>query len=158
MLNCCIVKSKVGPLSSRTYLWSFWCTSGTMTSGIKVLHAPIHSFICSVLRLRHEIHVLQAMNAGEVWQRGYDLVCFLARYIVFYCWAGHDEAQAKPRYRSIRYPLATSFASWVGTCTGIVGPFKHLLHVTAHPQFLVLELWAPMGNSTGQYGRLCCIL
>ena len=35
---------------------------------------------------------------------------------------------------------------------GIVEPFKHLLRVTAHPQFLALELQAPMGACSGQYG------
>ena len=40
----------------------------------------------------------------------------------------------------------------MGTCAGIVEPFKHLLRVTAFPQFLVLELRAPMGTCLGQYG------
>ena len=40
----------------------------------------------------------------------------------------------------------------MGTCAGIVEPFKHLLRVTAFPQFLVLELRAPMGTCSGQYG------
>ena len=40
----------------------------------------------------------------------------------------------------------------MGACTGIVGLFKHLLHVRAHPQFFGLELRVPMGACTGQYG------
>ena len=47
--------------------------------------------------------------------------------------------------------LAANFASEVGTCTGIVEPSKHLLSATAHPQFLVLELQAPMGACLGHY-------
>ena len=35
---------------------------------------------------------------------------------------------------------------------GIVEPFKHLLRVTGHPQFLALELRAAMGACSGQYG------
>ena len=39
-----------------------------------------------------------------------------------------------------------------GPCSGIVEPFKHFLRVTAHPQILALELRAPMGACSGQYG------
>ena len=82
----------------------------------------------------------EATNGAEVWQRGYDSVRFLARYNVLESdragkLAGLDEALAKQRYSSIRYRLAAKFASLVSTCGGIVGPFKHLLRVTAHPQF-----------------------
>ena len=28
--------------------------------------------------------------------------------------------------------VAPNFGSWVGTCTGIVGLYKHLFHVKAH--------------------------
>ena len=38
--------------------------------------------------------------------------------------------------------------------TRIVGHFKHLLRVTAHPQFLVLEVRAPMGACLGIYTSL----
>ena len=38
----------------------------------------------------------------------------------------------------------TSHATWADE------PFKHL-HITAHPQILVLELQAPMGTCPGQY-------
>ena len=37
------------------------------------------------------------------------------------------------------HSLAANFTSEVGTCTGIVEPFKHLLRATAHPRFLVFE-------------------
>ena len=43
----------------------------------------------------------------------------------------------------MRYTLAVYFASGVGPCTGLVEPFKLLLRVTTHPQFLVLELRCP---------------
>ena len=39
----------------------------------------------------------------------------------------------------------------MGVCTRIVGLFKHLLRVTAHPQLLVVVLWAPMGACLGHY-------
>ena len=52
------------------------------------------------------------------------------------------------------YTLAVYFASGVGPCTGIVETFKHLLRVTVHPQFLTLELRAPMGACLGQYGTI----
>ena len=41
----------------------------------------------------------------------------------------------------------------MGACTGIVGLFKHLLRVIAHPQFLVLELQVPLGTCSGYYGN-----
>ena len=50
-------------------------------------------------------------------------------------------------------PLAAIFAFGVGPCMGIVEPFKLVLVVTAHPQFLALELWAPMGVCPGQYSK-----
>ena len=52
------------------------------------------------------------------------------------------------------YTLGVYFVSGVGPCTGIVEPFKHLLRVTAHPQFLALELRTPMGACSGQYGTI----
>ena len=42
LLHC---ESKVCPLSSHTQLRLFWCTSGAMTSSIKVLHTPLHSVL-----------------------------------------------------------------------------------------------------------------
>ena len=123
-----------------------------MRSGIKVSHIPIHSLVHSVLRLQYKICVLQATNASEGWQRGYESVRFLARYSFLQRRAGLDEARAKRRFRSIRYTLAANFASGMGVCTEIVGLFKHLFRVTAHPQFLVLELRAPMSACSGHYG------
>ena len=145
-------ESKVGPLSSRTQLRSFWCALGVTTSGVKVSHIPVHSLVRCVLSLRHEIQVLQATNAAEALQRGYESVRFLAWYSVFHCRAGFDEVRAKRRCRSIWYILPANLASWVDACAKIVGPFKHLLRVTAHPQFLVLELRVPMGACPRQYG------
>ena len=40
----------------------------------------------------------------------------------------------------------------MGACTGIVGLFKQLIRVTAHPQLLELELRAPTGTCPGHYG------
>ena len=42
----------------------------------------------------------------------------------------------------------------VGPAMRKVEPFKHLLCETAHPQFLVLKLWAPMGACLGHYGDI----
>ena len=53
---------------------------------------------------------------------------------------------------TMQYSLAAYFASRMDPCTGIVEPFKHLLHVTGHPQFLALELRAAMAACSGQYG------
>ena len=50
-------------------------------------------------------------------------------------------------------PMAANFASGVGSCVGIVEPFKYILRVTPYPQFLALELRVPMGVCSGQYGR-----
>ena len=57
------------------------CALGATTSGIKVLHTPLHGLVRSVLSLQHEICILQAMtDAAETWQRGYEWVNFVARY------------------------------------------------------------------------------
>ena len=49
--------------------------------------------------------------------------------------------------------MISPVGSRVHACTGIVELFKHLLCETAHPQFLVLELQAPMGAYLGQYSK-----
>ena len=56
-----------------------------------------------------------------------------------------NEARAKLRRRWINSVAHVNFGSGMGTCMGRVGLFKHLLRVTAHPHFLLLELRAPMG-------------
>ena len=124
-----------------------------MTSGIKVSHIPVHNLVRNVLRLQYKIRVLQATNASEGWQGGYQSVRFLARYSFLQRRAGLDEARAKRRFRSIRYTLAAYFASGMGACART---FKHLLRVTAHPQFLVRELRAPTDACSGQYGNRRC--
>ena len=86
------------------------------------------------------------------WQWGYESVHFVACCSFLHCRAGLDEAQTKQRCKSIRYTLAANFTPGVGLCRGIVEPFKHLLCATTHPQFLALELRAPMGACLGQYG------
>ena len=119
-----------------------------MTSGIKDSHTPVRSLVRSVLHLQHEICILQPINTAGTWQRGNESVHFLAWYSFLHCWAGLNEAQMKWQSWSIwswrtilsmnPYTLAITFTPWVGTCTGIVKPFKHLL--TAHPNFS--EVWA----------------
>ena len=48
--------------------------------------------------------------------------------------------------------MAANFTSGVGPFMRIIEPFKQVLRVTAHPQILTLELRAPMGACSGQYG------
>ena len=96
------------------------------------------------------VYCKRPLNAGENWQWGYESVHLVAQYsFVLHCLAGLDQTRW---CKSIRYPLAANSESGVGPCTGIVNPFKHLLRATAHPQFLVFELRAPMGTCPGQYG------
>ena len=66
-----------------------------MTSCIKGSRTPVRGLVRSVLRLQHEIHVLQVTNAAEAWQLGYKSVGFLARYTFLHRRAGLDEAWAK---------------------------------------------------------------
>ena len=133
-----------------TELWLFWCALGAMTSS---LHTPVRGLIRSVLPLQHKIHILQATieccgnMATRLWV---SLLCSMLQLL--HCRAGLDEAWMKRRCKSIWHPLAANFASGVGPCGGIVEPFKCLLHATAHPQFLAVELQAPMGPCPGQYG------
>ena len=56
---------------------------------------------------------------------------------------------AKQWCRLIWYTLAANCSSGVYR---IVELFKHPLHATTHPQFLVLELRATMGACPGKYG------
>ena len=140
MLNSCVVNRKSTELTN-THLQLFWCASGTMTSGIKVSHIPVHSLVCRVLSLQYDICILQAMNPLEGWQRGWESVHSLAGYSFLYRQADLDKAQAKRRCRLIWYTLAANFASGMGACAGIVEPFKHLFRVTAHPQILNFFFW-----------------
>ena len=124
-----------------------------LTSDIKVSHTPICSVVCSILCRQNKIHILQAMNTEEAWWWGYESVCFLAQYNFLHRCASLNKARAK---RRCRLTLAANFTPGLGACKGRVQPFKHLHHVTAHPQFLVLELRAPMGTCPGQYDN--CIM
>ena len=136
MLNSCILNPKVDPLRSH----SCYCALDATASGIKGSHTPISDLVRRVLSLQHEICVLQAMTERcETWQQGYESISFVARYSFLNRWAGLNEARCDTIY----------FASRVGPCMGIVESCKYLL---AHPQFLALELRAPMGACSGQYG------
>ena len=53
---------------------TFWFA---MPFSIKVSQTPVCSLVRSVPSLRCEIHVLQATNVAEAWQRGYESVHFL---------------------------------------------------------------------------------
>ena len=124
------------------------CALGATTSGIKVLHTPLHGLVRSVLSLQHEICILQAMTecCGNLATRL--RVSQLCSTIQLSPWLASTKHEV-----TMRYTLAVYFASGVGPCMGIFEPFKHLLCVTAHPQLLVLELQVPMGACSGQYGK-----
>ena len=111
------------------------------------LHTPIHGLVCSILSLQDEISVLQAMteSCGNLATRlQVSQLCSTIQLSPLSGWPRRSTDEA-----TMRYPLAVNFTSGVGPCTEIV---EHLLHVTAHPQFLALELQAPMGACSGQYG------
>ena len=130
-----------GELTAAIALWMPHQASKVRT------HPSVASFTAFFLCSTNFAYCKQRLNAAETWQRGYELVSYVARHSFLHCQAGLDEARSK-----MRYTLAVYFASGVGPCTGIVEPFKHLLRVTAHPHFLALELRAPMGACSGQYG------
>ena len=104
--------------------------------------------VCSILTLQHEIHVLQATNAAEAWQRGYELVHFLAQYSIFHSRADLNEAWVKRQCRSIQYPLAANIKAWVGACAEM-DHSMHLLRVTTHPQSLMLRVASAHGCLPG---------
>ena len=95
------------------------------------VHTLVSSLVRSVFHLQHEFRILQAMNAANPEQiYNVDKIGLKDwKYVQSKQWCG----------------------SGVGTCTEIVEPFKQLLPATAHAQFLVLELRAPMGTCSGQY-------
>ena len=131
-------------------MWLFWCALGATTSRIKIHTHPSVSlfrefFYCSTKSTKCKWQ----LNTAENWQRDYDSVHFVARYSFLHCQGWPRQSMDET---TMQYPLAANFTSRAGPCTGIVEPFKHLLCVTTHPQFLVLELWAPIGASPGQYG------
>ena len=150
MLNPCAVNPKVSPLRSH---------SSDRSDALWAPNIRRHRFayMGSVLPLRHKFaYCKRRLNAAETWQRGsYRSVRFLARYSFLHCRAGLDKARCK----WIWYPAA-NFASGSGPRAGIIEPFKHSLRVTAHPQFLALELRAPVGACPGQYGlrKVCVVL
>ena len=113
MLNPGVVNPKVGLLISQT------CSCNCF----EALRGPRHQvhthlsvalfaafFPCSTIFA----YCKWWLDAVETWQRGYESVHFAARYSFLHC---------RPRLAG-----------------GIVEPFKHLLHATANPQFLALEL------------------
>ena len=73
----------------------------------------------------------------------------LVKFSVCFKVAGSSEAMASSRIISLGHVPLASFA--LKKSTGIVRLFKHLLCVFTHPQFLVLELQAPMGACPGHY-------
>ena len=107
-----------------------------------------HGLVCSVLPQQHEVRVLQATTeccrdlATSYIRVGLHCSTLQLSPLSGWPWQSMDEAMMQVD----SVPLAANFASGVGPCGGIVEPFKHLLHATAHPQFLALEVQAPMGT------------
>ena len=132
MQKFCIANPKVGPLSSR----SCDCSDALWAPRPQVSKVHTHPsmasfaafFSCSILLI---------------------FLCSLIQTLTLT--PPPNNALLANMNILIRCPLAANFASAVGPCVGIVKPFK-LLRVTAHPQFLALELQVPMGTCPGQYG------
>ena len=57
---------KVGLLSSHSYNHSHVLRHHDIW--IKVLHTPVHSYVCSILQLQHEICIPQATNTVKAWE------------------------------------------------------------------------------------------
>ena len=113
-------------------------------------YSSVHSLFRSILHLQHEMHILQAMNAAEVWQWGYRSIHFLAQYslspLLGWPCLAKNKAQVKWRCGSFWQAMAVNFGFGVGTC---MGTFKQLFHATAHPLVVVLELpWDNTGVIT----------
>ena len=145
MLNSCVVNLKVGSLSSHSCNSSGALWTPQHQASKVCTHPSVALFAAFFPCNMKFIYCKQRLNSAETWQWGYESVSFVARHSFLHCQAGTDEV-------TMRYTLAANFASGMGPCTGIVEPFKHLLRVTAHPHFLAVELWVPMGACLGQYG------
>ena len=131
-------------------MWLFWCALGATTSHIKDSHTPVRELVQSILPLQHKIHEMQVTTehcrklATRLW---FSPLCSTIQLSPLLGWPRQSMDET-----TMWYPLAANFTSRAGPCTGIVEPFKHFLCVTTHPQFLVLELSAPIGTRPGQYG------
>jgi len=91
------------------------------------------------------------MNIVEAWDQGYGSVHFLASYSFSTIRLASTKHEKSDDLVDL-VPWQLSFASGVGACMGRVEPFKHFLHATAHPHFLVFELQATMGTCLEHYG------
>ena len=113
-------------------------------------YSSVHSLFRSILHLQHEMHILQAMNAAEVWQWGYRSIHFLAQYslspLLGWPCLAKNKAQVKWRCGSFWQAMAVNFGFGVGTC---MGTFKQLFHATAHPPSC--GAWAALGQYGGDY-------
>ena len=146
MLNSCVVNPKVGLLSSHCCN----CSDAFLTPRYQASKVHTHDLIRSILPLWHKIRLLQVTTGccGNLATRLQ--VGPLSSMIRLSSLSGWPQ-QSTMKVNSIPWQL-TSHLGWALACTGIVEAFKHLLHVTTHPQFLVLELRVPMGACPGQYG------
>ena len=124
MLNPGVVNPKVGLLISQTC--SCDCFEALRGPRHQVhTHLSVALFAAFFSCSTKFAYCKWWLDAVETWQQGYESVHFAARYSFLHCRPGLDEAQTK----------------WQCPCGGyIVEPFKYLLHATANPQFLALEL------------------
>ena len=110
--------------------WQCWCRDG-------VLGAVARAHLCLLKEGTHVYSILGNRQQATVFFK-----------------AGQKCLEKRSRVEATRQVnlIVPNFGSWVGTCTGIVGLYKHIFHVKAHPWFLEFELWMLMGACMGQYG------
>ena len=134
MLKLCVVNLMVGPVHWAHMLWLFWCTLGTMTSGIKgsQTHLSEASFAVFFPCSTKFGYCKQWPNAAEPWQQGYELVHFVAVTIqlsLLLGWPRWNTDEAMMQVNLV--PLAGNFAFGVGHYAGLVEPFKSSNHQPA---------------------------
>ena len=148
-----VVNSKVARLGSNSCNCSdaLWVTRHQASKDLGS-HTPVRGLVCSVLPLQLEIRVLQATT-----ERSGNLATRLrvgpfCRTIQFSPLSGWPRRiTGKRRCKSIQ-SRGRLLRIWSGPSLG--DPFnKRVLRVTAHPQIWALELRAPMGACSGQYGN-----
>ena len=124
MLNYCIVNQKLGPLSSK--LWLFWCTDALMH--FRYYDIRNLRFAHTSSWPRSQCSFLAAWNScttsnKHCWSlaTGLQVGLFCSTIQHSHHWAGLDKARAK---RRCRYSLEANFPSGVGACVGIIESFR----------------------------------
>ena len=124
------------------------------TSDIKGSHTPVHGLVYSVLPLQHGIRVLQVTTerCGNLATRlRVGPLCSMMQPSPLLDWPQRITDEPTMQVHSVPWQL-TSHPGWALPCIWVVKPFKRVLCVTTHPQILTLELQAPMGTCSRQYG------